>query len=491
MVKAEDGYGTYGDKIKWHFYQSTGHLEITGSGQMPEEEAPWHNYQNKIKSVTIGEGITSIFEGSFCEYKNLTKVTLPSTMKNIGIEAFRKTGITSVTLPEGLEVIAYQSFESCQSLTAITIPASVKRVEACAFMKCSNLSKITINEGVEELGFQCFQETKIKSIHIPSSIRIIEEKVFSRCEKLTYVIIPATVESAGNDLFEYCSSLQWADIRSHGRINHGMFWDCENLIAVKLGDNITGIDDYAFLDCDYLKGVYVPESVTEISEYILKDNKKCIFYGWKDSAAWAFAGISDDVSFVDVSTDSGMEKWNTLWKQAKATKITSANAKITLSSTTYTYNGNVRTPKVTVKYGSKTLKKGTDYTLTYAKGRKKVGNYSVKITFIENYTGTVTKYFKIKPVKTYITSLTKGKKAFTVKISKKSVQVTGYQVRYSRSSKFSSYVTKTITSYKTTKKTVTGLATKKKYYVKVRTYKTVNGTRYYSGWSNVKSITTK
>ena len=72
-----------------------------------------------------------------------------------------------------------------------------------------------------------------------------------------------------------------------------------------------------------------------------------------------------------------------------------------------TYNGKVRTPKVIVKDRTgKTLVKNTDYTVSYAKGRKYVGKYAVKITFKGKYSGTKTLYFTIKPKATSISSLT-------------------------------------------------------------------------------------
>lgn len=65
------------------------------------------------------------------------------------------------------------------------------------------------------------------------------------------------------------------------------------------------------------------------------------------------------------------------------------------------------------------------------------------------------------------------------------------QTKYSTSKKFTSYTTKTISSYKTTKYTLKSLSAKKTYYVRVRTYKTVNGVKYYSGWSTYKYKKTK
>ena len=167
-------------------------------------------------------------------------------------------------------------------------------------------------------------------------------------------------------------------------------------------------------------------------------------------------------------------------------------SKANLSTLTYTYNGQAKKPSVTVKdRKGATLKNGTDYTVTYASGRKNVGKYSVKIKFKGNYSGTKTLYFTIKPKATSISSLSAGSKKFTVKWKKQSTQVTGYQIQYSTSSKFSSPKTVTVSSYKTTSKTVKSLKAKKKYYVRVRTYKTVSGTKYCSSWSKAKSVTTK
>ena len=70
-------------------------------------------------------------------------------------------------------------------------------------------------------------------------------------------------------------------------------------------------------------------------------------------------------------------------------------------------------------------------------------------------------------------------------------RITGYQIRYSTSSKMTSAKTKTVKGYKYTSKKVTRLKAKTKYYVQVRTYKTVSGKKYYSGWSSKKSVVTK
>ena len=183
-------------------------------------------------------------------------------------------------------------------------------------------------------------------------------------------------------------------------------------------------------------------------------------------------------------------------KKTLSTTVIPKASSIKLKATSLTYNGKVRTPKVIVKDRTgKTLVKNTDYTVSYAKGRKYVGKYAVKITFKGKYSGTKTIYFTIKPKATSISSLKAGSKKFTVKWKKQATQTTGYQVQYSASSKFSKAKTVTVGKNTTVSKKISKLSGKKKYYVRVRTYKTVkiNGKsiRIYSGWSKAKTVTTK
>ena len=184
-------------------------------------------------------------------------------------------------------------------------------------------------------------------------------------------------------------------------------------------------------------------------------------------------------------------------KKTLSTTVIPKASSIKLKATSLTYNGKVRTPKVIVKDRTgKTLVKNTDYTVSYAKGRKYVGKYAVKITFKGKYSGTKTLYFTIKPKATSISSLKAGSKKFTVKWKKQATQTTGYQVQVATNKKFKkNKKTVTIKKQKTTKTTVKKLKAKKKYYVRVCTYKTVkiNGKsiRIYSGWSKAKTVTTK
>lgn len=169
--------------------------------------------------------------------------------------------------------------------------------------------------------------------------------------------------------------------------------------------------------------------------------------------------------------------------------------KVKLSATNYVYNGKVRKPTVSV-YDSKGNKiSSSNYTVTYSSGCKNVGQYKVKIVFKNNYKGTVYKTFTIKPKGTSIAGTTAGDNKFTVKWKKQATQSSGYLIRYSTSSDFESYKTKTVSGKNSTQTTVKNLKSNKKYYIKVRTYKTVKidgkSKKVYSSWSKWKSVKTK
>ena len=153
------------------------------------------------------------------------------------------------------------------------------------------------------------------------------------------------------------------------------------------------------------------------------------------------------------------------------------------------YTGKNITQSITVKYNGKTLKKGTDYTVSYS-SNKSIGTATVKIAGKGSYTGTITKTFKINPAKQEIQKLTAKSKAFFVDWAQKG-SATGYEIQYATNSKFTSAKKVTITNNKTDKATVSKLSGKKKYYVRVRSYTTVKGTKYYGAWSASKSVTTK
>lgn len=174
-----------------------------------------------------------------------------------------------------------------------------------------------------------------------------------------------------------------------------------------------------------------------------------------------------------------------------------APEKIKLSATGYTYDGKEKKPSVQVIGADGKTISISDYTVSYSGGRKNVGRYTVTVTFNSmRYTGTMSATYDIAPKATSLSSLSAGKKYLTAKWKKQSTQTDGYSVSYSTSASFKSKVkTVTVSGNKTISKKITKLSSKKKYYVRVRTYKKVKvqgkTVSLYSKWSGVKSVKVK
>ena len=182
--------------------------------------------------------------------------------------------------------------------------------------------------------------------------------------------------------------------------------------------------------------------------------------------------------------------------ESKVITLSKANTKIT-NIKGKTWTGKKLTQSPTVKVNGVKLVKGTDYKLTYT-SRKNVGKATVKIVGKGKYKGTIKKTFKIRPKGTAIKTVKAAKKALTIKWKKQSKKmsskrITGYEVWISTSSKFTKKTTQKaiVKGYKKTSYKFTKLKAKKKYYIKVRTYRTISGVKYYSTWSKMKTKKTK
>lgn len=168
-------------------------------------------------------------------------------------------------------------------------------------------------------------------------------------------------------------------------------------------------------------------------------------------------------------------------------------ASVKPAKASYTYTGKTIRPGVTVKGKDGKVLSSDNYTVSYSKSVYP-GKYTVKAIGKNKYEGTVSASYKIYPKSSAIKKLKKGKKKMTVSWTKQSkYAVSGYQIKYSKSKKFSKRFTKTVTvkSYKTSSTTIKKLKSRKTYYVRVRAYKTVKGSKYYSSWSKTKSVKVK
>ena len=156
------------------------------------------------------------------------------------------------------------------------------------------------------------------------------------------------------------------------------------------------------------------------------------------------------------------------------------------------YTGKAITPNPAIKHKTATLKKGVAYSVAYS-DNKRIGVATIKISGKGNYKGSVNKTFTIVPKGTSAKLASPKKTVLKISWKKQAVQTSGYEIQYSTASKFPAKSTKkaVVKNPKLTAKTIKKLRSKKKYYVRIRTYKKAGKKTYYSSWSKTENIKIK
>ena len=296
-----------GSNLTWTL-DDEGTLRIEGNGEMNDyngrNSSPWYNYRSSVKSVVIGEGVTSIGSSAFYYCSNLTKATIPSSVTSIGEYAFFGcSSLTSMTIPESVQSIGYRAFSACSSLisiivdanntnyssdkrgvlfdkdkttliqypignTAISyeIPEGVTSIDGAAFSGCNRLITATIPEGVTSIGYGVFYGcSSLTSVTIPEGVTSIGYNAFYDCSSLTSITIPGSVTSIGGYAFYGCSSLTSITIpEGVTNIDYNAFYDCSSLASVTIPSSVTSIGSKAFYSSDFfgsrrLKSVYITD----------------------------------------------------------------------------------------------------------------------------------------------------------------------------------------------------------------------------------------
>lgn len=155
--------GTCGENLTWTLVESTGVLTIDGSGDMFNyalaSSVPWCQYRGSVKSLVIGESVTSIGDRAFSWCDRITTVTIPNSVKTIGKLAFESCyDLVTVIIPDSVTAIHYGAFMNCSSLASLIIPDSVESISTQAFFFCKSLSSITIPGSITKIGYGTFHQ---------------------------------------------------------------------------------------------------------------------------------------------------------------------------------------------------------------------------------------------------------------------------------------------------------------------------------------------
>lgn len=493
-------------------------------------------------------------ESTLTKYSGISKViTIPSSIDGypvtkIGHNLFDGATITSVSIPESIEYIDTRAFADCKYLTSIYYNA--KDAYASKFRsdmsthvfvnagKFSKTLKVTFGPAVVKVPSSLFEADEgeyahvtdvifsnnvqiidswafgncmdLKNVAFGSGLLRLETHVFENCLGLTSITIPQKVENIGDACFAGCKYLKQINYNAvdckvgyfrsvpdtYVFRNAGKFSPSLNVV---IGNGVKKIPTCFFetpaSEYAHVTNVTIPSSVNKIGDWVFNNcfdlktvtiaSRNCefprdafencpsslVFKVYRGSTAETFAKEHGfRVSYIDQA-------------------IQISNCSIRMEKNSYMYRGIRIMPGVDVRYGNTRLTKNVDYDVMYGKNTN-VGSASIVIKGKGKYTGSVEKKFSIVPAGTQLTKVSGKSKSIKISVKKQKKQTTGYEIQYADTGNFVNAVTKTMKNSKTSI-TCKKLKPKRKYYVRVRTYKTVGGKKYYSGWSKVKSVKTK
>ena len=442
-------------------------------------------FKSKAKSLTIpaeidGKPVTAIGEAAFQENTTLEKIVIP----------------------EGVESIGDMAFYDCENLSDITIPSTVQDFGMMAFIESAWLNNkvadnhyvvvndvlvsanyvvgtATVPDGVKRIGSGAFAGALVFSVKIPDSVTQIDTGAFMLCMALYRITIPASVESIGDAAFSMCLSLESVDIKPGVKTIGEAAFVATSLKTVKIPESVESVGNSAFSLCDSLKTVIISKSVKTIGTEAFADSPvKNIWY----------TGSADEWNAIEGDFRKDIKSAKMHCNKPESLRLIS-EARIKLSSSKYVYDGKTKTPEVRAYLGGKKLTLNKDFTVSYS-NNKNIGMATVTVKGCGEYSGSFSKTFKISTAKQKITKIKTAKGGFTAKWKKQSM-ADGYQLKYANNSDFENGKSKYVKTNSTTSLSVSKLRSGKTYFVKVRSYTTVDGKKIYGDWSDVKAITTK
>lgn len=468
-----------------------------------------------LTSVHIPDNVTFIGNSAFGETTNLTSISLPSKLICIDGQAFKGCAIRSISLPNGLTQIGYQAFQGSE-LEQVVIPDSVKILGITnlategAFEDCEKMTSVVLGAGLQKLGGSEFQNcTSLVSVDLSKAVNIeeIPPYTFSGCSALEQIVIPSQIKKIGYGAFSNCTSLkadkvtmsenlqsmagsvfsgctsftELPDLKSMTSIPEYTFSYCTGLVKVEVPDQIQTIGGQAFYNCTNLVAIglgtgFDGTKLETWDTYIFYEmhNPSTIYTSTKEQADWLTANKTDRYlysDYTDVKVGKVPENLVIPTPKPKPTPtplVTPLPTPVPKTTPTPIPTPTQKTSGTPVKTPASNAKPTTAPANTNKNPKQAVLKAPV-----------------IKKVKA-------GKKKVSVSWKKSAQSITGYQIQYSTSASFKKgKKTITISGKKKQSRTIKKLKTKKKYYIRIRTYQVINGKKTVSKWSKTKKFKTK
>lgn len=311
-------------------------------------------YGSALTSVVLPEGLTTIGSAAFHSCDDLKEITLPSTLRSIGSNAFRYSTVskvivndagkwstvsfdkkyanpayvagnlyspdgslvTTVYVPNGTTEISAYAFCGVKTIESVRIPSTVKSIGVDAFAECKSLdvyitdlakwAQVSVASADSLPGKRLFLNgAEIKDVVIPSGVTSIGSYAFSFAS-LTSVNMPDTVKTIGEGAFHYCTNLQSIRLSNNlTEIPKNMLYGASKLKNVVIPDTVKAIGESAFEGCTSLESMFIPASVTYIGEDAFEnacDSMKEFEFEVKDGWVCAATGGDYTVRASDLAT---------------------------------------------------------------------------------------------------------------------------------------------------------------------------------------------
>ena len=445
-------------------------------------------YKGSAVDVSIpesidGKSVSKIGDGAFYA-SNIKTVTIPKSVITVGKDAFRESlYLTSVKFLGGTKSIGTYVFYGCKSLKSVTLNSGLETIDNYVFYECSALKNIEIPDSVTTVGSYCFAScSSLESATLPANITEIKDDTFSWCTSLKSIRIPDKVKTVGWQAFSSCTSMERVIMpNSLKEIKEDGFNRCKGLKSISIPNSVTIIGDGAFENCTSLFEVVIPNSVEKIGKYA--------FGHIHATGATTHEKIE---KFTLYGSTTFAEDYAKLYS-FKYVDVRLSKGKVSLNKSVYVYDKNGIKADVTVtnSAGDK-LEADKDFEVSFD-GKVKCGKVTLIIKGMGKYTESVNESIIVKPTKVKGLKV-KALKKKRVKVTWKKTAggVTGYEIQVARSKKFKKGLkTYTLKNAKKATKTIKKLKSKKKYFVRVRAYVTIDNTKYYGNWSKIKSVKCK
>lgn len=412
-------------------------------------------------------------------------------MTQIGYQAFQGSELEQVVIPDSVKILGITNlategaFEDCEKLTSVVLGAGLQKLGGSEFQNCTSLVSVDLSKAVniEEIPPYTFSGcSALEQIVIPSQIKKIGYEAFSNCTSLKAdkVTMSENLQSMAGSVFSGCTSFtELPDLKSMTSIPEYTFSYCTGLVKVEVPDRIQTIGGQAFYNCTNLVAIglgtgFDGTKLETWDTYIFYEmhNPSTIYTATKEQADWLTANKTDRYLYSDYTdVKVGKVPENLVIPTPKPTPtplVTPPPTPVPKTTPTPIPTPTQKTSGTPVKTPASNAKPTTAPANTNKNPKQAVLKAPV-----------------IKKVKA-------GKKKVSVSWKKSAQSITGYQIQYSTSASFKKgKKTITISGKKKQSRTIKKLKTKKKYYIRIRTYQVINGKKTVSKWSKTKKFKTK